>query len=71
MKAQISNFPTNKTLFIKKPFYTPSFEVINITSENDLPAFQINEEFRDFEEILSNKELAKNMFPPDYFMLVE
>jgi len=71
MKAQVTNFPTNRALFIKKPFYTPSFELINTAVEDNLPAFHIHEEFQNFERILSSKELAKDMFPPDYFILVE
>jgi len=41
------------------------------SNEDDLPAFQLDKAGQDFEEILLNKELAKEMFPPDYFMLVE
>jgi len=71
MKPQIDNCSTNKILFTKKFFYTPSFEVKNVSYEDDLPAFQLDKVGQDFEEILLNKELAKEMFPPDYFMLVE
>ncbi len=71
MKPQIDNCSTNKILFTKKFFYTPSFEVKNVSYEDDLPAFQLDKAGQDFEEILLNKELAKEMFPPNYFMLVE
>lgn len=71
MKSQIDNCAINKILFTKKFFYTPSFEVKNFSNEDDLPVFKAKEAGQNFEEILLNKELAKEMFPPDYFILVE
>ena len=71
MKPQTDNCATNKILFTKKFFYTPSFEVKKFSNEDDLPVFQTKEVGQNFEEILLIKELAKEMFPPDYFILVE
>lgn len=71
MKPPTNKFPTNMIFFTKKPFCAPSFEVKNASIAEELPASKVDKEPVNFEMVLSDQELAKDMFPPDYFMLVE
>jgi hypothetical protein len=60
VKARIINFPSKKELLkrhqARKGKESPS---------------KTTREFNALNKILSDQEMAKEMFPPDYFMLVE
>lgn len=76
MSARIINFPSNRILPAIVSFYGFSSETQIVKIKDDLPEFQTDEnysdrEYKEFDEIIRDEELAKEMFPPDYFMLVE
>ena len=60
MKAKIINFPSKKELLKR-----------NQTRKGNASVSRTSDAFKSFSKILSDRELAKRMFPPDYFMLVE
>jgi len=72
MSARIINFPLNGVLPTFS-FYGFFPETHRVESKGDLSVFQTDKVCSDkhFDEIIKDEELAKEMFPPDYFMLVE
>jgi len=70
MSAQIINFPLNRIPLTGTAFYKV-FSDVKTKQMQDDSVLVSNQNHQSFEEILSNKELAEEMFPPDYFMLVE
>lgn len=76
MSARIINFPLNRVIPAIVSFYkfSPEPKVSEIKDNSN--EFQTDKnysdrEYRNFEDIIEDEELAKGMFPPDYFMLVE
>ena len=70
MSAQIINFSLNRTSLTEMAFYNVFSDVETKQAQDDLAPVS-NQNHQSFEEILLNKELAEEMFPPDYFLLVE
>jgi hypothetical protein len=69
MSAKILEFPSNKKLLTDKSFYNSDLAVKKIS---DYRFYNSNKkDFSSFEKILSDRNLSKEMFTPDYFMLVE
>jgi hypothetical protein len=60
MKARIINFPSKKELLKRR----------RARKDKESPSKSTNE-FSGLNKILADQESTKEMFPPDYFMLVE
>lgn len=69
MGARILNFPLNRIL----PANKSSLSGLGKTGpvEQSAPEARKNREIKTLCEILRDEELSKEMFSPDYFMLVE
>jgi len=68
MGAIMNNFPTGELIFPERLSYDFTFEAASALTKTNL---QLVKKIKGFDQILLDKELAKEMFPPDYFMLVE
>lgn len=76
MSARIIYFPSNIASPAIVTFYGFSQETQGVENKDNSSVFQTDKdysdkEYKDFDEIIEDQELAKEMFPPDYFMLVE
>ncbi len=76
MSAQIIDFPINRVLPTIVPFCGFSSEMRTVKFENNLHEPEADKDFsdrenKDFNKIVEDEELGREMFPPDYFMLVE
>jgi hypothetical protein len=69
MSATILEFPLNKISSTDKSFYDSDLVVKKVSDYTLSNASSI--EYSSFEKILSDRKLSKEMFTPDYFMLVE
>ncbi len=69
MSATILEFPLNKISSTDKSSYDSDLVVKKVSDYTLSNASSI--EYSSFEKILSDRKLSKEMFTPDYFMLVE
>ena len=69
MGAKIINFPLDKKLPANKPLYNFSYS----STENvaDMVIYLPAKKHRDYERAWLNEKHAEEMFPEEYFMLVE
>ena len=73
MGARIINFPVEKITTEEKSFDSAFNFLANRSSAVEQRSFSknIDATIKSFNQILSDEELGKLMFPPEYFMLVE
>ena len=71
MGARIINFPLNRIVPAKKLPYTAAPSQTGATRETAGADWRPHKETRTLHDIMHDEELAREMFSPDYFMLVE
>lgn len=72
MGARIINFPLNKVLPAKNLSGAKTLRpAAAAAAETDFPDYRPAHEIKSFGDILRDEDLARDMFSPDYFLLVE